>query len=324
VDSGMLRMLLQLLSPAGSGSRLSVLIFHRVLAVADPLFPDVPDTQRFERIVEWVKTWFNVLSLPEAVERLRRGDLPARPLVVTFDDGYADNEEVALPILRRFGLPATFFVSTAFLDGGGLMWNDAVVEAIRTCRSDALDLSRLGLGVHDLGSPAQRRRAIDTLLVKIMHLPPVQRADSVARIVEATGSAPGGKLMMSSDQVRSLFAAGMTIGGHTVTHPILARLEAEAARREIVDGKLRLEEIIGDRIDVFAYPSGRPGRDYAAEHAQMVRACGFKAAVSTAWGVAGAGADHLQLPRFTPWDHSRWRFGLRLAQNLRRTRYSTV
>jgi len=130
--------------------------------------------------------------------------------------------------------------------------------------------------------------------------------------------------MMSSEQVRSHFAAGMTIGGHTVTHPILARLAPEAARREIVDGRERLAEIIGDRIEVFAYPSGRPGRDYGPEHARMVRDCGFKAAVSTAWGVASTGADHLQLPRFTPWDRSRGRFGLRLAQNLRRTQYATA
>lgn len=320
----MLRALFRLLSPAGARSRLSVLIFHRVVAEADPLFDDVPDARHFASMMSWVRAWFNVLPLPEAAERLKAGDLPERALVITFDDGYADNEEIALPILRRLQLPATFFISTAFLDGGGLMWNDEIVEAIRACRANELDLTRLGLGIHTLGAAAQRRRVIDDLLVKTMHLEPGKRADCVAAIVEATGARSSENPMMTSDQVRSLFAAGMTIGGHTVTHPILARLAPEVARREIVDGRERLAEIIGDRIEVFAYPSGRPGRDYGPEHARMVRDCGFKAGVSTAWGVASAGADHLQLPRFTPWDRSRGRFGLRLAQNLQRTRYATA
>ena len=130
--------------------------------------------------------------------------------------------------------------------------------------------------------------------------------------------------MMSSDQVRRLHAAGMTIGGHTVSHPILSRLDAARARREIGEGKAQLEAITGERIEVFAYPSGRPVRDYAAEHVDMVRACGFRSAVSTAWGVASGGSDPWQLPRFTPWDRGRSRYGLRLAHNLLRTRYAKV
>ena len=130
--------------------------------------------------------------------------------------------------------------------------------------------------------------------------------------------------MLTPQQVQRLHAAGMTIGGHTVTHPILTRLETAQARREIVEGRERLEELIGERVDLFAYPCGKPGRDYSPDHVAMVRSCGFKAAVSTAWGSAGRGSDLWQLPRFTPWDRERWRFGLRLAQNLLRRRYATA
>jgi peptidoglycan/xylan/chitin deacetylase (PgdA/CDA1 family) len=321
-DGSMFRALFDWSAPAGPRARLSLLIYHRVVRAADPLFLDIPDAGRFERTMLWVKQWFNVLPLPVAVERLRLGTLPARPLSITFDDGYADNEAVALPILSRLEMPATFFIATGFLDDGGLMWNDSVIESIRSCEFDTLDLSALGLGVFPLGSITMRRAAIDTLLATIMHYAPSRRAESVVAIAEAAGGTVKGNFMMSSEQIRRLSAAGMTIGGHTVTHPILARLDPHTAKREIDEGKMRLEEIIGDRIDLFAYPSGRPGRDYAAEHTEMVRECGFRAAVSTAWGVATAGADCFQLPRFTPWDRSQWRFGLRLAQNLRRTNYA--
>lgn len=319
-----MRMLLGALSPAGARAGLQILFFHRVLAEPDPLLPDVHDARRFEETMQWVRQWFTVLPLPEAVERLTARSLPARALVITFDDGYADNEAVALPILRRLGLPATFFVSTAYLDGGGLMWNDVVLEAIRHCRGESVDLGRAGFGVHSLGLASQRRALVDSLIRQLMHLPGAQRAERVAAIAHAAGGCPGQQLMMTSQQVRQLHAAGMTIGGHTATHPILARQEPAAARRDIAEGKDRLEALIGDRLEVFAYPSGRPGRDYAAEHVEMVKACGFKAAVSTAIGTARAGADCWQLPRLAPWDRQAWRFGLHMMQNLRRTRYLTV
>ena len=126
----MLRPILHLLSPAGRRARLSVLIFHRVHAQRDLLFPDEPDAARFAALLDHLKTWCNVLPLTEAVRLLRSDALPARSLCITFDDGYADNRTVALPALRAAGLTATFFVTTGYLDGGR-MWNDTVIESVR-------------------------------------------------------------------------------------------------------------------------------------------------------------------------------------------------
>src|SRR5262245_43246607 len=98
------------LAPAGERSRLTILIFHRVCARADPLFPDELDVASFESRMVWVKRWFNVIPLSEAIDGLRGGQLPERPLAVTFDDGYANNAKLAAPILGRLGLPATFFI----------------------------------------------------------------------------------------------------------------------------------------------------------------------------------------------------------------------
>jgi peptidoglycan/xylan/chitin deacetylase (PgdA/CDA1 family) len=123
--------------------------------------------------------------------------------------------------------------------------------------------------------------------------------------------------MMQPEQVRSLRAQGMDVGAHTITHPILTRIAPDAARAEMLEGKRALEELIGEPVPLFAYPNGVPGQDYAAEHAQMARDCGFTAAVSTAWGAASRGSDRHQLPRFTPWDRTRWRYGVRLLANLR-------
>lgn len=319
----MLRLALTLLSPAGARGQLSTLIYHRVLRKPDPLLPELPDVVQFDAQMHWVRQWFNVLPLVEAAERLGRGALPARALSITFDDGYADNEEVAAPILRRLGLHATFFVATGFLDGRN-MWNDRVIEAIRFCARDRLDLGMVGLGVHDLGTVAERRVAIRDILRSIKHQQPQQRESTVRCIEEACAVSPPSALMMRPAQVASLAKSGFDVGAHTVTHPILACLPAEQARAEIAGSKADLEAIIGRRVALFAYPNGVPFEDYHAEHVRIVRECEFDAAVSTAWGVAVHGADLFQLPRFTPWDRTRTRFVLRLAQNLKRTQYASV
>lgn len=305
----------RLIAPAGRRSRLSVLIFHRVLPRFDPFAPHMLDAERFERILEGVSRCFNVLAPDEAVERLRRGTLPDRPLAITFDDGYADNVEVALPILLRHRLPAGFFIATDYLDGG-TMWNDAICIALRRTSLQHLDLGALGFGAYGLDTDAARRRAMREVVREARYLPAPRRQEAAAAIVDKSGVVVPRNLMMESPHLRTLRAAGMVLGGHTCSHPVLATLPLREAEREIAQGRARIEAIVGEPVTLFAYPNGTPGTDYRDEHVQLVKRLGFRGAFSTAWGVAGAGSDPYQLPRFTPWDASRGGFVSRLIGNM--------
>ncbi len=307
------------LSPAGRRARLSILMFHRVLAAPDPLFPDVPDAIRFGEVLRWMKSWFNVLPLDRAVRQLKARTLPDRAAAITFDDGYADNCAVALPLLEEHRLTATFFIATAFIDGG-TMWNDTIIEAIRGCPHRALDLDPVGMGQHSLATRNDRRAAIDALLARIKYLPGPQRVALSLRIAAIAGVAPPPHLMMSSLEVRQLHRAGMQIGAHTMSHPILTNLTRDEVRAEIQGSRQWLEALLGQSVNLFAYPNGRRGDDYAQEHASLVREMGFEAAVATDPGAADADSDLMQLPRFTPWDRGRLRFGGRLLVNLLRAR----
>jgi peptidoglycan/xylan/chitin deacetylase (PgdA/CDA1 family) len=100
-----------------------------------------------------------------------------------------------------------------------------------------------------------------------------------------------------------------------VSHPILARLTDEQALQEIGNSKQFLENLLGERIGLFAYPNGKPGEDYSPQTVEVVRSLGFDAAVSTQWGASCQGDDMLQIKRFTPWDKTQFRFGLRLLRN---------
>ncbi len=289
---------------------LSILIYHRVLAAPDPLFPDRIDARRFEQHLRLLTRWFRVLPLADAVARLRAGTLPSRAACITFDDGYADHAEVALPLLQRYGVSATFFVASGFLDGG-CMWSDAVTDVVRHAPGERLNLSRSGFGTYDIACPVRRRAVIEMLLSALALLPPderLARIRAMARRIVPT--------MLSSDQLLALHRAGMGIGAHTLNHAILSSLSNADARAEIADGKRQLEDVIQAPVRLFAYPNGKPGQDFESRHTNMLRAQGFDAAVSTAWGAVRPDTDLYALPRFTPWDRSNSGFLFRLGSNL--------
>lgn len=307
---------LSALSPAGPRARLSILIFHRVLDAPDPLFPDEVDRRRFDEIAGWLARWFNVLPLGDAVQRLVAGTLPSRAAAITFDDGYADNWTNAVPILQRHGLSATFFIATGFLNGGR-MWNDTIIESVRRTNATTLDLSQFGCGAWSIEGAEAKRAAIGRLLTRVKHLPFSQR-DEVVRFVPAVcGVELPTDLMMTDDQVVQMVASGMEVGAHTRSHPILTRLDDDLAAEEILASRKYLSTLLSRDIDLFAYPNGRQGDDFDARHVRMVRELGFRAAVATNPGAATGEADLYRLPRFTPWDRSRARFGVRIAFNLR-------
>lgn len=272
--------------------RLSILIYHRVLARPDALLPSLPDIRRFDAQMALLKRCFNVLPVSLAVKLLQRQALPPRAACITFDDGYADNVDYALPILQKHALPAAFFIASAYLNGGQ-MWNDDLIEHARAAGATP--------------------DAVDALLLRHKYLPFDQRAQIAGALAPPRQQA----LMMSTGQVRALVGAGMEIGAHTHRHPILSTASDAEALADIVKGKAVLEDITQVPVRLFAYPNGKPGQDYAQRHVDMLRDLGFDAAFSTVAGAAWAGSDMLQLPRFTPWEPDRLRFLLRLAAQRR-------
>lgn len=305
----------------GADARLGILIFHRVLARPDPLFPHEVDAARFDRMMAAVKRTFNVLPLVQAAARLRDGSLPPRALSITFDDGYADNEAIALPVLQQHQLAATFFVATGFLDGGR-MWNDTVIECLRHTDRDAIDLECLGLGRVDTASLAHRRAAIARVIPVIKYMD-LQAREAALQALHGACNKPvlSRVLMMQRTQVQALHAAGMEVGAHTVNHPILTALADTVARQELATGRDQLQQMIDAPVHSLAYPNGGPDTDYDRRHVEMARELGFQQAVSTAVGVSRRGDDVFQLPRYTPWDPGLARWMARLVMNQRKVRF---
>jgi len=273
-----------------------ILTYHSVLDEPDPMRPSAPTVEVFESQMTVLADEFNVLPLADAVAGLENGRLPPAAVVVTFDDGYADNHRNALPILRKLDLPATFFIATSYLDGG-CMFNDCLIEAARAAPSGSWDTGVAPVSEVKLDSLADRLAVAGRLIEAVKYQPLERRKSRVEGLLDRLGMARPTDLMMTSGQVRDLHSAGMTIGAHTYAHPILARLDAAESREEITRGREELQAMVGGQVDLFAYPNGQPKRDYLWRDVEILKRLGFNGAVSTAWGIATAGADSLQLPR---------------------------
>lgn len=296
--------------------RLSILIYHRVVHKRDFMRPDVPTVEEFEWQMRLLFENFTPLSLSDGLERMRLGSLPERAVCVTFDDGYADNELCALPVLQKYRIPATVFVSTGFINGGR-MWNDSVIESVRNFEAGLLDLRELELGLYTLETIPQRQATAENIIQSIKHLDPVTRGMLVNEIEKRVTGLPS-DLMLTDAQIVSMAGCGVDIGAHTVNHPIMASISGDLARKEVSESKSYLENLLQEQVKFFAYPNGKPGIDYGRKDRDMVEQLGFLGAVSTQWGVCTDNSDSFQLPRFTPWDKSQLKFALRLLINYRR------
>lgn len=303
------------LSPAGKKARLSIVIYHRVQEEDDELFGIKASASSFDLQVKYLAEYFNILPLHEAVQRLQDGTLPSRAACITFDDGYADNAEIALPILQKHGVSATFFIATGFINGG-IMWNDVVIEWMRRVPVDSLDLTEMNLGKHVIKTLPQRREALSSLINTLKYSPLEIRKQKIDQLCSLIPVSLPDHLMMTTEQVLKLHRAGMGIGGHTVNHPILARLTNEAVYSEIAENKETLEQIINAPVRLFAYPNGKPNQDYLPDHIEIIKSLGFDAACTTAWGTAKNGSDLYQLPRFTPWTNDYLKFMLHMSRNM--------
>jgi peptidoglycan/xylan/chitin deacetylase (PgdA/CDA1 family) len=289
-----------------------VLSYHRVNDEGDPFFPAVP-TAVFERRMAWVARHYVVLTVEALVERLQRGTLPRNALAITFDDGYRDNLTHAAPILARYGLPATVFLATGFIGTSEIAWFDRLALALKHTRESRWD-APWGEPVA-LGTAAERLRVLDRTLAYLKRRPDDERRAAVDRATATLGAGDtnGHKgLMLSWDDVHALMGLGFSVGAHTVSHPILARLAPEQARAEIVESRRAIESACGAAPRAFAYPNGG-AEDYDATTVRLVREAGFTCAVTTRFGLNDGRTSPWELRRGGPWEADLPTFALKLA-----------
>lgn len=302
-----------------------ILIYHRVTeTTSDPWMLSV-SPRNFAEQLEVIRKHDLPISLRGLNGALDKRRLPRRSVVVTFDDGYADNLYEAKPLLERYGVPATVFVATGILDSPRGFWWDALERTLLrpgtlpetlsleiggdTYRRELKDAASYPLddyqahlkwsawGAYD---PTPRHALYRALHGKIKPLAPDAREKMLDALFEWSGAQPYAEprhRTLSREEVAVLESGGLIeVGAHTVTHPVLSALPHSAQRAEIARSKTELEGILNHPVNSFSYPFGSE-ETYTAETVALARQAGFACACSTAHGVVRRGSDRLRLPR---------------------------
>jgi peptidoglycan/xylan/chitin deacetylase (PgdA/CDA1 family) len=252
-----------LLGRAVPWSGVLVLNYHRVGKVLETPFDRglwSADAESFTEQIRFCKSQLDVIS-PDDLSQVvaqKRG----RYALITFDDGYRDNYEIAFPILKAEGVPATFFVVTGFVDVPRVPWWDEIAWMVRTSRQERVGLNGW-IPAPVLFDEPDRERAVRTLLRIYKEMPAESNERYLDVLAEATrsgrcGTEVGKGFWMNWNMLREMRAAGMTVAGHTVTHPILARAPSQRQREEILGCGTRLVEETGEPMRYFSYPVGGP------------------------------------------------------------------
>lgn len=285
-----------------------ILTFHHVRPWAnrDAFAPNrlLEITPEFldETIGELRRAGFDIIALDDVPARLADDAAAAPFAVLTFDDGYRDVVEHGLPVLRRHGVPWTFYISTDFADGRGCVWWTLLEEAIRRLDRVAVPLGAQTVSL-PAGSAAEKAAAFDRVYWLLRAGPEERLREAVASLAAAAdvdGASLVQRLCLGWTELKALARseADLTIGAHTLSHPMLAKHDVEVVRREILESRTRLESELGRPVRHFAYPVGDPGSAGPREFA-IARDAGFATAVTTRPGhLFAEHRDHLTaLPR---------------------------
>jgi peptidoglycan/xylan/chitin deacetylase (PgdA/CDA1 family) len=277
-----------------------VLIYHRVCELQhDPQRLAVrPD--RFAAHMQALREAFEVLRFEQEWPPLRR---PA--VAITFDDGYADNIENALPILESVGVPATFFITTGYVGSGREFWWDELERVLLNGGTGPRRVQRLGVvelkRAYDGAIAEERGMLYQDLHPRLKRLSVADREGALAALREAfpesTPSRWSHRVMDVDEVVRMGASEVVTLGAHTVWHQPLASLAVEAQRDEIGRSRAMLQEWTGRPIDVFSYPFGNHD-DYTPQSVALCRDFGFTRVAANFPAVVRERTDPMQVPRF--------------------------
>jgi peptidoglycan/xylan/chitin deacetylase (PgdA/CDA1 family) len=307
----------------GRRPRALVLVYHRVGERGlDPWHLTI-DPEIFAGQMEALARDWSPLSLAELIEGLDRRRLPERAVAVTFDDGYADNLELAAPTLLEHGIPATLFVATDLIDSGGPPWWDELasllLEPARLPRTLTLSggdseqwpipppatsepRSAANAPLPWEAEPGTRLRAFYEVWLGLRALDATAREAALDEIAEWAGTPrPSKRVLLTWEQLREFAALpGFRLGAHTLTHPALPSCSPEKARAEIAGGADRLRAQAGVEVEQFAYPFGA----WTPSVTRLVAELGFRAAYTTDGNAISWSSSPHALPRLPAEGHA--------------------
>ncbi len=243
---------------------LRIIAYHRICDVDDSNDRELVSASvaEFDWQVRHIREHYHALTFADAMQCLQeRRDLPRNAIVITFDDGFYDNYANAFPVLKKHGIPATFFVSSGYIGSGETFWFNQVARMINGNPGKFFTVESRDFKLPE--DIASRLELVPEVLNLLKQVPNQSRLDylrDIARQLNHVDDCDALARPMNWEQVKEMSNNGCEIGSHTVSHPILTQISAQQLSREIHDSKKEIEARIGREIHSISYPEGM---DYA-------------------------------------------------------------
>jgi peptidoglycan/xylan/chitin deacetylase (PgdA/CDA1 family) len=300
----MKRAALNLMRVAGAFAMFRMINRRRPLILTYHRFSETEDetstsAAAFDQQLAYLTAHYRLIPLSSLIEQLNGKGAPPGTAAITIDDGYRDSYEIAFPLLRHYGVPATVYVVTEFTEGRIWLWTDKMryltSRAVSQEATTTIDGAPVRIALWDKRS---RMAAAERLNTALKRLDDQAKEEAIVRVAATLGASlpetpPDEYAAIDWRQAREMDANGVEIGSHTVTHPILTRIDDRRLEWELKESRARLEARLKRRIEHFCYPNG----DYDERVRSAVAQAGYDSAVTTVSGLNDAGEDRLSLRR---------------------------
>lgn len=266
------------------------------------------NVKKFRLQVEYLKKYYNVISLDQLIGHYANGTKPpSNSVVITIDDGYESSYALAYPILKQFGVPAAIFLTTDFINKKEMLWHDRVEYAVNMTKSNSFNLKickeELFLDLRDSNSKKIYSREIIT---KLKSMP----QELMGEIIESLEAGLGQKLSLDNDmpeiyrplewdEILEMIKSGIIlIGSHTCGHVILTRCSPEIGEKELFLSKRVIENKTGLNCRLFCYPNGGIG-DFDYKTKKLLKESGYSCGLTAVDGINDAHSDVFELKRLS-------------------------
>jgi peptidoglycan/xylan/chitin deacetylase (PgdA/CDA1 family) len=298
-----------------AGRGLGVVTYHGVVPpgyerVDDALDGNLVTGENLVRQLRLLKSNYDVIAPEDFLAWLEdRGELPERAVLITCDDGLANNVREMLPVLQQEAVRSLFFVTGASAsERRTMLWYEELFLILLRAPDGRFEIASEVVAITgELGSRATRRTVWWDAVKRLSQIRADERECFLQSAREKFGCGVRSELseagpqqrrfgLMTVAELRELAASGMTIGAHTMTHPVLALAPADVAQEEITECRKRLEAVLGKNVWAFAYPFG-DAASVNSENLEMAREAGYLAAFMNFGGGLGADLPRYAIPR---------------------------
>lgn len=280
-----------------AGPKFVILCYHRIGSGGVPLYSGLA-SEVFEAQIRFLQKHYRIISLDELYHEMQNPTSCEQMVAITFDDGYRDLFTHAFPILKRYRVPATVYLTVGAIETGEAAWYDRIFVGLEVFSGNQLEVVLERPRVFQLDSIEARIDAGVAIIGYLRGMPDQIRREWCTSFEKRIPVHPEklNNCMLTWEHVRAMHQQGISFGSHTMTHPVFSRVPPEDMMKELLESKQVIEAKIGSPVRDFAYPFGKPA-DYGPQPEDLLRRCGYRTAVTTTEGINTTGANLYALRR---------------------------